>query len=39
MYDKIKKWYLMRLWTDTQVQNALEKEVITQEQYNEIISM
>lgn len=38
MFEKIKKWYLMNLWTETQVQSALEKEVITKEQYNDIIS-
>ena len=38
MYEKIKKWYRMGLWTAIQVQNALNKEIITQEQYDDIIS-
>ena len=39
MFEKIKRWYLMRLWTEAQVQNALNKEIITQEQYDNIISL
>ena len=39
MFEKIKKWYIMGLWTEAMVQNALEKEVITQAQYDEIISV
>ena len=38
MFEKIKRWYLMNLWTEAQVQSALEKEVINQEQYNDIVS-
>ena len=37
MYNKIKKWYEMNLWTAEMVQQAAEKGVITQEQAEEII--
>lgn len=37
MYEKIKQWYKQGLWSKFQVQNALSKNVITQEQYNEIV--
>lgn len=37
MYEKIKRWYILGLWTKTQVDIALEKGVITQEQYDEIV--
>lgn len=36
MYDKIKQWYKMGLWTDAMVQNAVEKGILTPEQANEI---
>lgn len=38
MYDKIKKWYLMGLWSALQVHDALKKNIITAEQYNDILS-
>lgn len=37
MYEKIKQWYQQGLWGKSQVQNAVDKKVITQEQYNEIV--
>lgn len=37
MYNKIKKWYAMGLWTAEMVQQAADKGVITQEQANEIL--
>lgn len=37
MFEKIKKWYEMRLWTKKMVNNALLKNIITEEQYKEII--
>lgn len=37
MYEKIKQWYHQGLWNKSQVQNAVSKKVITQEQYNEIV--
>lgn len=36
MYDKIKKWYKQGLWTKTQVQQAVEKRLLTPEQFTEI---
>lgn len=37
MYEKIKKWYYMGLWSSEQVQEAVKRNVITQEQANEIL--
>lgn len=37
MYDKIKKWYQMGLWTEAMVRNAVKKGVISQEQADEIL--
>jgi uncharacterized XkdX family phage protein len=37
MFEKIKKWYQMGLWTAEMVQNAVSKEVITKEEAAEII--
>ena len=37
MFDKIKKWYLLGLWTDTQVLNAVEKGVLTPAEAEEIM--
>ena len=33
MFDKIKKWYELNLWTKVMVGNAVKKEVITAEEY------
>ena len=33
MFEKIKKWYELNLWTKTMVKNAVIKEVITAEEY------
>lgn len=38
MFEKIKKWYKQGLWTQDMVHNALEKGIISQDQYDEIIS-
>ena len=38
MYEKINRWYIMGLWTEAMVQNALKKGVISQAQYDAIIS-
>lgn len=37
MFEKIKKWYMQDLWTEKMVQNAVEKGIITQEQFKEIV--
>jgi len=37
MYEKIKKWFYMGLWSAEQVQKAAEKGVITGEQAKEIL--
>lgn len=36
MLDKIKRFYNMGLWTDEMVRNAVEKGVITEEEYEKI---
>lgn len=38
MFEKIKKWYKQGLWTELMIQNAVEKGVISEEQYKEIVS-
>lgn len=38
MFEKIKKWYYMGLWSAEQVEKAVEKGVITAEQAAEILS-
>ena len=38
MYEKIRKWYNMGLWTADMVRNAAKKGVITAEQAEEIIN-
>ena len=38
MYEKIKKWYQMSLWTEAMVRNAVKKGVITREQADEILA-
>lgn len=36
MKDKIAKWYKQGLWTKDMVRKAVEKKVITKEDYKEI---
>lgn len=36
MFEKIKKWYAQGLWKDRQVRQAVEKGLLTEEQYAEI---
>ena len=36
MFEKIKKWNKQGLWTAEMVRNAVEKGVITAEQFKEI---
>lgn len=38
MYENIKKWYNMGLWSKEQVYDAVNKNIITEEQYNKIIN-
>lgn len=37
MYEKIKLWYEQGLWNDVMVHNAVTKEIITEDQANEIL--
>ena len=39
MYERIKKWYKMGLWTEAMVRNAVIKGVITENQAVEIITL
>jgi len=39
MFERIKKWYVMGLWTQAQVQQAVDRGVITVEQYQSIVSL
>lgn len=36
MYEKIKKWYNQGLWDKSKVHQAVEKNIIKPEQYEEI---
>lgn len=38
-YEKVKNFYLQGLWDETRLQNAIVKGWITEEEYNEIISL
>lgn len=38
MYEKIKRWYTLGLWTAEMVHNAVEKGVITADEAAEIMS-
>lgn len=38
MFEKIKKWYQMGLWTEAMVRNAVRKGILTEEQAEEIIN-
>ena len=37
MFEKIKKWYKLGLWTEAMVNNAVIKKIITPEQALEIL--
>lgn len=36
MFEKIKRWYQQGLWTDTMIDNAVKKGVLSEEQAEEI---
>lgn len=38
MYERIKKWYGMGLWTEEMVMNAVEKGKITEAEAAEILA-
>ena len=38
MFEKIKKWYMQGLWTETMVRNAVLKGVLTEDQATEILA-
>lgn len=37
MFERIKKWYLQKLWTEQMVLKAAEKGVLTQQEAEEIL--
>ena len=37
MKDKIMKWFKQGLWTEEMVRNAVSKNVLTEEEVNEIL--
>ena len=37
MFDKIKKFYDLGLWTEAMVRNAVDKGVITEAEYQQIV--
>ena len=37
MFEKIKRFYELGLWNEEMVQNALDKGIITEDEYREII--
>ena len=37
MFERIKRWHSLGLWTDAMVKNALDKGVITRAQYDTIV--
>lgn len=39
MFEKIKKWYRMGLWTEAMVRNAVKKGIITEAQAEEILNV
>ena len=39
MKEKIAKWYKQGLWTEAMVRNAVDKNIITKDQYTEITGL
>lgn len=39
MYEKIKKWFKQGLWTEQMVMEAVKRNIITQAEYEELVSM
>ena len=37
MFERIKKWYSMGLWTEEMVRNAVRKNIITSNEFEIII--
>ena len=38
MKEKIIKWYIMGLWTEKMVQDAVNKNILTTDEANEILN-
>lgn len=39
MAEKIKQWYLQKLWTADMVKDAMDAKVITEDEYNDILGI
>lgn len=39
MFEKIKRWYCLGLWTEVMVENAVAKAVLTREEAAQILEM
>lgn len=39
MFEKIKKWYQLGLWTESMVLNAVSKGILTEAEAAEILKM
>lgn len=37
MFEKIQKWYIQGLWKAAQVRQAVDKGMLTEEEYNRIV--
>ena len=37
MYDKILKWYKQGLWTEVMVRNAVVKNILTEEEADDLL--
>lgn len=35
-YDKVKRWYTLRMWNEVRVRNAVKMGWITEEEFKEI---
>lgn len=35
-YDKVKRWYVLRMWNEVRVRNAVKMGWITEEEFKEI---
>lgn len=35
-YDKVKRWYVLRMWDEVRVRNAVKMGWITEEEFKEI---
>lgn len=36
-YDKVKSWFVLKMWDETRVRNAVKMNWITEEEFEEIV--